>query len=81
VGRGRICYERLEGLQAASDLEPQLFDHDFGGLLLTLLMDQRFDVALEQELVLASGAHFEMLLDVGPLLVVYLPVKVEIEAG
>jgi hypothetical protein len=31
--------------------------------------------------VLTSGAHFEMLLDVGSLLVVYLPVKVEIEAG
>jgi hypothetical protein len=44
-------------------------------------MDQCFDVALEEELVLASRAHLEMMVYVRSLLVVYLSVEVEIEAG
>jgi hypothetical protein len=50
-------------------------------LFLTFPVDQRFEVSLEEELVLATCAHFEMPIDVGSLLVIHLSVEVEIEAG
>jgi hypothetical protein len=68
-------------LDPAAYLEAKALDHNLVRLLLTLLVYQRLDFALEEELMLASRAHLEMPIDVGPLLVVYLPIEVEIEAG
>jgi hypothetical protein len=65
----------------ATDLQAQPLDNDFRWLLLTFSVYQRLEVSFEEELVLASRAHLEMPVDVGPLLVVYLTVEVEIEAG
>jgi len=68
-------------LETALDLDAEPLDHNFRWLLLTFPLDDRFDVALEQELMLAPGALCQVPIDVGSLLVVYLPVEVEIEAG
>jgi hypothetical protein len=45
-------------LDAAADLDAQPLDHDFGGLLGTLLTYQRFQVTLELEMLLAPSACF-----------------------
>jgi hypothetical protein len=80
-GPRSVTAKERRRLDPPLDLEAQPLDDDLRGLLLTFTVDQRFDVALEEELMLASRAHLEMPINVGPLLVVYLPIEVEIEAG